>query len=267
MKKLTLITMVALVLSIFTAVSALAGVVLDRIIQKGELVVGTSGNQLPFSMTTKDGKIIGLDADLATIMASSMGVKVKFDVMPFSELLTALEEGKVDMVLSSMTILPKRNLKVAFVGPYFVSGKSIITPVEKAESLNTVADLNSPEVTLVALKGSTSQIFVEKVAPKAKLITTEDYDKALDMVMQDKADAMVADYPYCAVSSYRYPEKKLATADKPFTYEPLGIALPANDPLLINWVENFLMTLNGSNGLKVVTERWFKNPAWLSELP
>ena len=93
MKKLTLITMVALVLSIFTAVSALAGVVLDRIIQKGELVVGTSGNQLPFSITTKDGNIIGLDADLASIMASSMGVKVKFDVMPFSELLTALEEG------------------------------------------------------------------------------------------------------------------------------------------------------------------------------
>ncbi len=259
--------MVALVLSIFTTVSALAGVVLDRIVQNGELVVGTSGNQLPFSITTKEGKIIGLDADLARIMASSMGVKVKFDVMPFSELLTALEAGKVDMVLSSMTILPERNMKVAFVGPYFVSGKSIITPVKKAESLNTVADLNSPEVTLVALKGSTSQIFVEKVAPKAKLVTTEDYDTALDMVMQDKADAMVADYPYCAVSSYRYPEKKLATADKPFTYEPLGIALPANDPLLVNWVENFLMTLNGSNGLKTVTERWFKSPAWLSELP
>lgn len=267
MKKLTVITMVALVLSIFTAVSALAGVVLDRIVQKGELVVGTSGNQLPFSVTTKEGKIIGLDADLATIMASAMGVKVKFEAMPFSDLLTALEAGKVDMVLSSMTMLPERNLKVAFVGPYFVSGKSIITPFKNVEILNTAADLNSSEVTLVALKGSTSQIFVEKVAPKAKLITTEDYDKGLKLVMEDKADAMVADYPFCEVSAFRYPEKKLATADKPFTYEPLGIALPANDPLLVNWVENFLMTFKGSNGLKALTERWFKNPSWLSELP
>jgi polar amino acid transport system substrate-binding protein len=85
--------------------------------------------------------------------------------------------------------------------------------------------------------------------------------------MQGKADAMVADYPFCAVSAYRYPEKKLATVDKPFTYEPLGIAVPANDPLLVNWVENFLMTLGGSGGLQVLTERWFKDPSWLNKLP
>jgi polar amino acid transport system substrate-binding protein len=55
--------------------------------------------------------------------------------------------------------------------------------------------------------------------------------------------------------------------DKPFTYEPLGIAVPANDPLLVNWVENFLMTLGGSGGLQVLTERWFKDPSWLNKLP
>jgi len=132
MKKITVITMVALALSFLTAVSAPAGAVLDRIVQKGELTVGTSGNQLPFSVTTKEGDIMGLDADLATLMAAAMGVKVKFNTMPFSELLPALKAGKVDVVLSGMTITPERNLKVAFVGPYFISGKSIIIPFEKA---------------------------------------------------------------------------------------------------------------------------------------
>ena len=267
MKKLTVIAMVALTMSFFTAVSAPAGPVLDRVVQKGELTVGTSGNQLPFSVTTKEGNIIGLDADLATLMANAMGVKVKFNTMPFSELLQALKAGKVDVVISGMTITPERNLKVAFVGPYFISGKSIIIPFEKAASLNSAADLNSPDITLVVLKGSTSQDFVEKVVSKAKLITTGDYNKALALVMQGKADAMVADYPFCAVSAYRYPEKKLATVDKPFTYEPLGIAVPANDPMLVNWVENFLMTLGGSGGLQMLTERWFKDPSWLNKLP
>lgn len=267
MKKLTVITMVALALSFLTAVSAPAGAVLDRIVQKGELTVGTSGNQLPFSVTTKEGDIIGLDADLATLMASAMGVKVKFNTMPFSELLPALKAGKVDVVISGMTITPERNLKVAFVGPYFISGKSIVIPFEKAVSLNSAADLNSPDITLAVLKGSTSQDFVETVVPKAKLVTTGDYDKALELVMQGKADAMVADYPFCAVSAYRYPEKKLATVDKPFTYEPLGIAVPANDPMLVNWVENFLMTLGGSGALQMLTDRWFKDPSWLNKLP
>ena len=259
--------MVAWALSFLSVVSAPAGQVLDRILKNGELVVGTSGNQPPFSVTTKEGDIIGLDADLAALMADAMGVKAKLNTMPFSELLDALKAGKVDVVISGMTITPERNLKVAFVGPYFISGKSIIIPFEKAASLNSAADLNSPEVTLAVLKGSTSQDFVEAVVPRAKLLTTGDYDKALELVKQGKADAMVADYPFCALSAYRYPEKKLATVDKPFTYEPLGIAVPAGDPLLVNWVENFLMTLGGSDGLQMLTDRWFKDPSWLNKLP
>ena len=78
---------------------------------------------------------------------------------------------------------------------------------------------------------------------------------------------MVADYPFCMVSSHRYKDKKLATTDEPFTYEPLGIALPPNDPLLVNVLENFLMTLEGSGSLKRLTDRWFKDASWLNELP
>jgi ABC-type amino acid transport substrate-binding protein len=38
------------------------------------------------------------------------------------------------MVLSGMTITPARNLKVAFVGPYIVTGKSILTKQAAVES-------------------------------------------------------------------------------------------------------------------------------------
>ena len=105
---------------LFTS-TALAGPIIDRILQKRELVVGISGNQPPLSATSKEGKIIGLEADLAQLMADTMGVKIKFEIMPFSELVSALRKaGKVEMVLSGMTITPERNLKVAFVGPYFI---------------------------------------------------------------------------------------------------------------------------------------------------
>ena len=75
------------------------------------------------NMTTKAGKVIGLEPDIANEIAVRMGVKATFKTMPFAELLPALEAGKVDMVLSSMTITGKRNMRVAFVGPYFISAK------------------------------------------------------------------------------------------------------------------------------------------------
>jgi polar amino acid transport system substrate-binding protein len=267
MKKTMLVINLVFILVFSFTVNALAGPVVDRILQKGELVVGVSGNQPPLNAKAKDGEIIGLDADLAKLLAASMGVKATFSAMPFSELLPALEAGKVDVIVSGMTITPERNLKAAFVGPYFLSGKSIIAKIETVASWDEPSDLDNPETTLTALKGSTSQQFVEAVIPKAKLIAAKDYDEALQLVMDGKASAMVADFPFCMVASYRYKEQKLATTDKPFTYEPLGIALPPNDPLFINILDNFFMTLQGTGALMGLTERWFKDPSWMQRLP
>ena len=221
----------------------------------------------PLNMTTKSGKVIGLEPDLASIMASAMGVKLKLSTMPFAELLSALERGDVDMVMSDMTITPKRNMEVAFVGPYFISGKSILTKKNTIAAATNTEDINTPQIKLTALKGSTSQTFVEKLLPKAQLVLARDYDAAVAMVIDGKVDAMVADYPFCVVSVLRYPEEGLATLLKPLTYEPIGVALPGNDPLLINWMQNFLGTLEGSGELEDLRAKWFTDGSWIKELP
>lgn len=274
MKKTRVITVLILALALFSACATMKGTgvsertapVLDRILQRGELVVGTAGSMPPLNMTTKEGKIIGLEADLARYMANAMDVKLRFEAMPFSELLAALEAGKVDVIFSGMTITPERNLKVAFVGPYFISGKAFLTKKKTIASVKSASGINSPDNTLAALKGSTSQFFVEDVAPMAKLVTTKDYDEAVDLVLQDKVDALVADYPICVVSVLRYPDKGLISLITPLTYEPIGIAMPANDPHLVNWVENFLNAVGGSGALNELGNRWFKDRSWLKRL-
>jgi polar amino acid transport system substrate-binding protein len=240
--------------------------VLDRILAKKELVVGTAASMPPLNMTMKDGKIKGAEIDLAGFIADGLGVKLTLKAINFNDLLTALEAGQVDMVLSGMTITPTRNLKVAFVGPYFDSGKSILTKQAKIESMNDTDKINNPDRVLVALKGSTSQQFVEKLLPKAKLVLTDNYDQAVTMVREDKADAMVADYPICQVSVYRYPDAGLATLQKPIAWEPLGIAIPANDLLLLNWLQNFLFILDKGGELNMMMKRWFKDGSWVKDL-
>ncbi|MFQ5930373.1 MAG: transporter substrate-binding domain-containing protein, partial [Acidobacteriota bacterium] len=195
------------------------------------------------------------------------GVSLRIETMPFAELLPALEAGKVDMVMSSMTITPRRNLRVAFVGPYFISGKAFLTKIDKIAAAKEGAEVNRPGVTLAALKDSTSQFFVETVIPKAKLVTTAHYDEAVKMVIEDKVDALVADYPICVISVFRHPGKGLASVVTTLTYEPLGIAMPADDPHLINWVENFLKGLEGSGQLEALKDRWFGDASWLKRLP
>jgi polar amino acid transport system substrate-binding protein len=247
--------------------SAKVSPVLDRIIAKKELTVGTAASMPPLNMTTKNGEIIGMEMDLARFFANAMEVKLTLSRMPFNDLLPALEKGKVDMVLSGMTMTPGRNLRVAFVGPYFASGKSVLTKKKNVESVDELSKMNQPDKVLVALKGSTSQMFVEKLIPKAKLVLADNYDQAVAIVRNDEAVAMVADYPICAVSVHRYPDAGFITLGKPISYEPIGVALPANDPLLVNWVQNSLNFLEKSGEIEGLASRWFKDTSWLSLLP
>ncbi len=246
--------------------STSASPVLDRIQKRGELIVGTMGNMPPLNMTAKDGKIFGLEPDLAQLMARAMDVKVKFVTKPFNELLPALQNGEVDMVLSGMTITPERNRKVAFVGPYFISGKAFLTKIKNIAYADEAEDANNPKTKLVTLKGSTSQAFAEAFLDKTTLFTTGNYDEAVDMVLQDKVDAMIADYPICVVSVFRYPEAGLLSVVTQLTYEPIGIGLPANDPLLINWTQNTLNNIEGSGILDELKLKWFASGNWLNKL-
>ena len=98
MRKTVVLVLVCAMLLVGVNIAA-AGQAMDRILKKGELVVGITGTQPPLNVTNKDGKIIGYDADIARLIAINLGVKVKFSTMPFAELLPAIlvvREQKMD---------------------------------------------------------------------------------------------------------------------------------------------------------------------------
>lgn len=241
---------------------------LARIVQSGKLRVGMSGNQPPLNFRSKSGTMMGLEVDLAQALASLMQVKLEIVERPFGELIATLEKGDVDLVMSGMTITARRNMKVAFVGPYFLSGKSILTKSTSplAQATQTEA-LNHEDLSLAALAGSTSERFVKTLLPQAKLVTTKDYDEAVKLVLQDKVQAMVADYQIVELTAFRNPDANLETLSRPLTIEPIGIALPPGDGLLLNFLENTLAALETGGVLEALDERWLKQSDWVQELP
>ncbi|MBW2244068.1 MAG: transporter substrate-binding domain-containing protein [Deltaproteobacteria bacterium] len=239
---------------------------LGQILASGELRVGLTGNQPPLNMRNRAGEIFGFEVDIARALGDSMGLETRLVPLPFAELLPALERGDVDIVISGMTITAERNARVAFAGPYLVSGKSILTRSPELARAETVAELDSAGRTYVALAGSTSESFVKRRLPSAQLRGTPDYDSAVEMVRKGEVDALVADFPFCAVSILRFPGEGLAMLHSPLTIEPLGVALPPRDPLFVNLVENYLDTLEETGLLARLKVRWFSDGSWVSEL-
>jgi len=243
------------------------GPVLNAIVQRGELRVGCAGDMPPLNMVTKEGALIGMEIDLAELIADAMGVAPKLVTMPFAELLPALEAGRIDMIISNMTMTAKRNLRVAFVGPYFVSGKALLTRFKTVAAVKDPAELNHSKTTLSTLEGSTSRDFARDFMPEAMVYAAGSYTEAVQMVVDGRVDAMLADYPICVVSVWRFPDAGLISLISPLTREPIGIAVPAGDPLLVNWLENYLEYLDDTEVLDAMRERWFSRGAWLERLP
>jgi polar amino acid transport system substrate-binding protein len=251
------------ILMVFISLPAFPQKVLSTILKKGELRIGMTGNQPPFTMKAKNGELIGYEVDLAKALAKNMGVKLKLVEMPFSDLLGALKTGKVDAVMSGMTMTPERNLEVLFAGPYILSGKAILTKSKLIEEISAATAATEKKYRIATLKGSTSVEFVKTYMPKHELILIDNYNDGVTMVLNDKADALVADKPICVITLMKNQGKDLVTSDKPLTIEPIGMALPSDDPQFLNLVENYIASLQLSGTLPLLEKMWFEDGTWM----
>lgn len=238
----------------------------DRILARGEIRVGMSGNQPPFNMLNHEGELIGLDVDLARALARTLGVEAKLVTMPFKDLLPSLEKGEVDIVLSGLTMTPERNLKVAFAGPYFISGKAALSKSPALAGADDPTDVNKP-MRMAVLAGSTSELFAQRDLPEVELVSVGEYEEGIQMVLDDQVTAMIADYPVCILALYQHPNAGLATTLSAFSFEPIGVALSSDSHLLKNVVQNYFTLLEGTGTLERLRAAWFNDDSWVGDLP
>ncbi len=265
-RSIRLLALTALFLLASSAVTAQAPV-LNRVVKTNTLRVGMSANQPPLNVKSKSGQMIGLEVDLANGIAYALGLELEIVQKPFGQLLGALKKGQVDMVMSGVDITAARTKDFLFVGPYLLSGKSLVTTSKALAGAETVEDINQRDVTFVALKNSTSHAFAKKNIPKAKLVSVDNYEKGVAMVINGKASAMIADMPACALAVLRNPDAGLVTLSEPLSVEPMGIAVSAKDMQFYNLIDNYIEAIEATGILSALRAKWFEDPSWVDELP
>lgn len=246
---------------------AQAGPTIDRIQLSGELVLGTPGDFPPFTVTSTQGDLIGFDIAFSRELAKAMGVKLRIVQVPFARLITELKAGNVDIIMSGMSITPKRNMGIAFVGPYGNSGQVFLGKSELVEGLEKADELNREDLRIALLKKTTAELTARSVIPRADIVYTESLDQALILLLKGEVDGLISDFPYCKVAEYRYKEEGIMVFDQVLTFEQLGIGVSDRDYLFINLLQNYLGIFAGSGALKSLREYWFKNSGWIKELP
>lgn len=121
---------------------------LDDIKKKGVLVVGTKADYRPFGFLDPSGKIVGFEPDLAADVAKRLGVKLELVPVVASNRIQFLQQGKIDLMLATMSDTPERRKIVDIVDPsYYGSGTNVLAP--KTAALKTWEGLRGKKVCLI----------------------------------------------------------------------------------------------------------------------
>jgi polar amino acid transport system substrate-binding protein len=102
-------------------------------------IVGANVGNVPWEFQDAQGKFVGFEIDLITEAAKRAGRTVRFENIPFNGLFSAVQSGRIQIALSSITITPKRLESLAFSQPYYDSDQSL--SVLKAAKINGLEDL------------------------------------------------------------------------------------------------------------------------------
>jgi len=110
-----------------SAMPALADVI-DDIKERGTLRVAVKADYKPYGFRDTSGAIIGIEPDLAQDVADKLGVAIEFVPVVSSNRMQFLQQGKVDLLLATMTDKPDRRKVVFIADPnYYSSGTNIMT--------------------------------------------------------------------------------------------------------------------------------------------
>ena len=90
-----------------------------------DLTVGANVGNVPWEFQDDTGAIVGFEIDLANEVGKRLGRTVKFENIPFNGLFSAVQSGRIDMAVSSITITQKRLAELSFAQPYYDSDQSL----------------------------------------------------------------------------------------------------------------------------------------------
>lgn len=221
---------------------------------RGPLLVGVTPDYPPV-VFKEAGAIVGIESDLAHLLAGEIGRPVKFVELKWEEQIPALIRGDVDIIMSGMTVTDARKIRINFSQPYMRVGLGALVRQKDRDLYDTPEKITGSDARIGVEKNTTGDVFVQQRCPNARRTSySQAADGATDL-LRKRIDVFIHDTPsvYWLASEN---EADLMVVRTPFTEDTLAWGLRRNDQQLLTTVNAKLEEWTADGTLNRVIERW-----------
>ncbi len=213
-----------------------------------KLVMATNAAFPPYE-SVEGNEIIGIDPEIAKLIADDIGRELVIEDMAFDSIIAAVQSGKADIAMAGLTVTEDRKQNINFSDPYTEAAQVIV--VKKDSPVASPDDLEGKTVGVQI--GTTGDIYAGDIAD-ATIERYSKYFEAINALNQDKIDAVIVDREPAKVFVSESDELKMI--DKEFTLEEYAIGVAKENTELLDQINASLKKLQESGEIDKIINKY-----------
>ena len=247
-------------LTLTLAGAASAASIRDDICTKGTFNVGVKYDSPPFGFVDENGDVGGFDVDLVKEIGKDLAdvckkpIKINLKQVTSKNRIEFVQNGTIDLAAATATATYGRMDVVDFSNTYFIDGQRLLVPADSA--IKSVRDLAGKRVGTA--QGSTSEKNLKDAAPKANVVSLQQYTDAFTALQQGRVDAISTDSTILLGLRASAPDPtKYKIVGDFFSNEPYGMILKQNDSKWRNFVNESLTRMADDGTYRKIFAKYF----------
>ena len=225
------------------------------VLAAGGLKVGMSADYPPLHFK-QDGGVHGIEPDNARTVGEILSRPVEILVLPFDELIPALQAGKIDVIMSGMSVTAERSQQVQFANSYLRIGQMSIMHKSKVGKFSQPWAIYRDGVRIGVEPGTTGSAFAERELKDAEVKFYANPAAAFDGLRNDEIDLYVHDAPTSWQLANSMENDDMISLYTPLTEEMLAWAVRKGDDALAQDLNRALGLMNSNGSLQYILNRW-----------
>jgi Na+/H+-dicarboxylate symporter/ABC-type amino acid transport substrate-binding protein len=208
--------------------------------ERGVLRVGYLQDALPFMYRNDKGRIVGLEADLAHLLAGELGVDLKFVEVENRDIGRQLKSGRIDIMMGGLLITPERALEVHFTQPHLNSTLALIVADHDRSRFDSNKKLRAlSDVRIAAVNLPYYGRFVNRHLPDIEIVELES-SRQFFTAEPGEYDALLFSAEAGSAWTIIHPRYSVVVPKPRTITAPIALGLPRDAPLLADFVETWL---------------------------